>query len=62
MLEGLLQPMHLLVILGVAALFFGPKKLPELGKGLASSIREFKGALKMDEEPPKDVKPTSPVL
>ncbi len=45
MFEGLLQPMHLLVILGIALLVFGPKKLPELGKGLGESIRGFKEAL-----------------
>ena len=33
MFEGLLQPMHLLVIVGIALLVFGPKKLPELGQG-----------------------------
>ena len=43
--EGLLQPMHLLVIFGIALLVFGPKKLPELGKGLGESIRGFKKAL-----------------
>lgn len=60
MLEGLLQPMHILVILVVATLFFGPKKLPELGKGLASGIREFKGALKLGEdEPEKDAAATT---
>jgi sec-independent protein translocase protein TatA len=45
MFEGLFQPMHLLVILGIALLVFGPKKLPELGKGLGESIRGFKDAL-----------------
>ena len=35
MIEGLAQPRHLLVILAVALFLFGPKKLPELGKGLA---------------------------
>jgi sec-independent protein translocase protein TatA len=50
MFEGLLQPAHLLVILGIALLVFGPKKLPELGKGLGESIRGFKEALKGDEE------------
>jgi sec-independent protein translocase protein TatA len=42
MLEGLFQPMHLLVILFIALLVFGPKKLPELGKGLGDGIRAFK--------------------
>jgi sec-independent protein translocase protein TatA len=46
MIEGLLQPRHLLVILAVALFLFGPKKLPELGKGLAEGIRGFKNAIK----------------
>lgn len=45
MFEGLFQPMHLIVILVIALLVFGPKKLPELGKGLGESIRGFKDAL-----------------
>jgi sec-independent protein translocase protein TatA len=46
MFEGLFQPMHLLVILGIALLVFGPKKLPELGKGLGEGIRIFKSSLR----------------
>ena len=46
MIEDLLQPRHLLVILAVALLMFGPKKLPELGKSLAQGIRGFKDAIK----------------
>ena len=38
MIEGLFQPMHLLIIAAVAIFFFGPQKLPELGKGLAEGI------------------------
>ena len=49
MFEGLFQPMHLLVIFGIALLVFGPKKLPELGKGFGEGIRGFKAAMK-DEE------------
>jgi sec-independent protein translocase protein TatA len=49
MFEGLFQPMHLLVIFGLALLVFGPKKLPELGKGLGESIRGFKSAMKTEE-------------
>ena len=45
MIEGLFQPMHLLAILAVALFFFGPKKLPELGKGLGDGIRGFKAAM-----------------
>ncbi len=46
MIEGLLQPRHLLVIVAVALFLFGPKTLPELGKGLAEGIRGLKNALK----------------
>src|SRR5438552_17866100 len=46
MFEGLLQPMHLLVIVGIALLVFGPKKLPELGKGLGDGIRGFRSAMR----------------
>jgi sec-independent protein translocase protein TatA len=58
MFEGLLQPMHLLVILGIALLVFGPKKLPELGKGLGDGIRGFRSAMReipesIDAELPK---------
>jgi sec-independent protein translocase protein TatA len=45
MFEGLFQPMHLLVLLGIALLVFGPKKIPELGKGLGEGIRGFKSAM-----------------
>jgi sec-independent protein translocase protein TatA len=41
---------ELLVILAVAALMFGGKKIPELAKGLGEGIRNFKTALKNDEE------------
>lgn len=49
MFEGLFQPMHLLVIVGIALLVFGPKKLPELGKGLGEGLRGFKSAMKGEE-------------
>ena len=47
--EGLLQPMHLVVIFAIALLVFGPKKLPELGKGLGEAIRGFKDSMKSGE-------------
>jgi sec-independent protein translocase protein TatA len=50
MFEGLFQPMHLLVIFGIALLVFGPKKLPELGKGIGEGIRGFKSAMKAEED------------
>ena len=50
MFEGLFQPMHMLIIFGIALLVFGPKKLPELGKGLGEGIRGFKGAMAQGEK------------
>jgi sec-independent protein translocase protein TatA len=50
MIEGLFQPMHLMIIAGIALLVLGPKKLPELGKGLGESIRGFKSAMAAKEE------------
>ncbi len=46
MFEGLFQPMHLLVIFFIALLVFGPRKLPELGKGLGEGIRALKDGMK----------------
>lgn len=60
MIEGLLQPSHLLIILAVALLVFGPKKLPELGKGLAQGIRSFKDGIRhATEETPTPAEPTT---
>ena len=42
--------MHLLVILAVALFVFGPKKLPELGKGLGDGIRNFRDSMKQATE------------
>ncbi len=50
MFEGLAQPMHLLLILVIVLVIFGPGKLPELGEGLGKSIKAFKKAIK-DEQP-----------
>ena len=54
MLEGLLQPTHLLVILAVALFVFGTKKLPELGKGLGDGIRNFRDSMKAAAETKPD--------
>jgi sec-independent protein translocase protein TatA len=50
--RGLFQPMHLLVLFAIALLIFGPRKLPELGKGLGEAIRGFKDSVKAGEAPP----------
>ncbi len=46
MLDGLFEPSHIIFILVIVLIIFGPGKLPELGKGLGKGIREFKEAVK----------------
>jgi len=46
MLDNLFTPTHLLIILVIALLIFGPRKLPELGKGLGEGLRGFKDGIK----------------
>ena len=62
MFEGLFQPMHLLVILVIAMLVFGPKRLADLGKGLGDGIRSFKGAVKDSPETNTATTPTQSAL
>ena len=52
-MKDVFQPMHLLVIFGIALLVFGPSKPPELGKGIGDGIRGFKSAMRetVAEEP-----------
>ncbi len=42
---------ELLVILAVAVLLFGGKKIPEVAKGLGEGIRNFKNSLKSEDRP-----------
>jgi sec-independent protein translocase protein TatA len=44
-LDNLLQPTHLLVILAVALIVLGPKRLPEVGHALGKGLRDFKDAI-----------------
>lgn len=58
MFGQLLQPMHLLLILGIALLVFGPGKLPQLGASIGKSIRELRKGL--DGTPDAPSQPTQP--
>jgi sec-independent protein translocase protein TatA len=50
MFEGLFQPMHMIMILLIVLIIFGPGKLPELGAGFGKSIKEFKKALREGQD------------
>jgi sec-independent protein translocase protein TatA len=52
MFDGLFQPAHLLIILVICLLIFGPRRLPELGKGLGEAIKGFRDGMKDTQSPP----------
>ncbi|WP_332651753.1 twin-arginine translocase TatA/TatE family subunit [Lysinibacillus sp. 54212] len=51
-----ITPVSLIIIGVIALLIFGPKKLPELGKAMGSTLREFRHATKGLTEDDDDVK------
>ncbi|MDA8086383.1 MAG: twin-arginine translocase TatA/TatE family subunit [Nitrospiraceae bacterium] len=59
MFDGLFQPVHLILLLVIALLVFGPGKLPQIGSGLGKSIRDFKKALQGQDEIELKPKPES---
>lgn len=52
--EGLFQPLHLLLIIGIALLVFGTSKFAAVGKGLGEGIRNFKASMKDPEVEKKE--------
>lgn len=48
--EGLFQPFHILLIIAIALLLFGPAKFASLGRGMGEGIRNFKSAIKEGKE------------
>lgn len=53
---GGLSGTELIVVLGVAVLLFGGKKIPEVAKGIGEGIKNFKHAMKEEEQPPAEKK------
>jgi len=49
-------PMELVIILAIALLLFGGKKIPEMAKGLGEGIKNFKNAIKEEQKPPAEEK------
>jgi sec-independent protein translocase protein TatA len=52
--DNILQPTHLLLILVVALLVLGPKRLPEAGRALGQGIRDFRSAMSSEQHQPHD--------
>ena len=47
---GMPGPMELILILGVALIFFGPKRLPDLGKSLGGGLKSFLESMNGEED------------
>ena len=47
---GLTNPVHIALLLSIAMLLFGAKRLPEIGRGLGSGMREFKDSITGEED------------
>ncbi|MGB6386552.1 MAG: twin-arginine translocase TatA/TatE family subunit [Terriglobales bacterium] len=58
--EGLFSPLHILLIIGIALLLFGPSKFADLGKGLGEGIRNFKSSMKEEDKNNKDKEAPKP--
>lgn len=50
MIEGLFAPTHLLIILVVCILVFGPKRLPQFGRAIGETLKELRNAKKEIED------------
>lgn len=61
-MTGLTQPWHIVLILLIALLLFGGKRLPEIGRSLGSGMREFKDSItgNTPPEPPQQLPPPPP--
>jgi sec-independent protein translocase protein TatA len=57
MFDGIFQPTHLILILVVVLIVFGPGKLPEVGKALGKTVHEFRRATSMSQEEKEEKKP-----
>jgi sec-independent protein translocase protein TatA len=57
---GVLQPWHLIVVVVIVLVIFGPGKLPMLGKAVGDSVRDFKKAINNDEQAPTADRQSAP--
>lgn len=59
-IAGVVGPWQLILIVAIALLLFGGKKIPELMGGIGKGMKEFKKAIKDEDETPKDVSKETP--
>jgi sec-independent protein translocase protein TatA len=58
MLTGILQPSHLILVLIVALLVLGPKRLPDAGRALGQGLKEFKSSISTGHDEDRQIAPT----
>jgi sec-independent protein translocase protein TatA len=59
-LTNILQPTHLIIVLIVALLILGPKRLPDAGRALGQGLKEFKNSISSDhDDDPQDQIPAA---
>jgi sec-independent protein translocase protein TatA len=58
------NPVHIVILLGIALLLFGGKRLPEIGRSLGGGMREFKDAITGNSpaEPQPELPPADPAV
>ena len=59
-IAGIVGPWQIILIIAVALLMFGGKKIPELMSGIGKGMKDFKKAIKEDDETPKESPKESP--
>jgi sec-independent protein translocase protein TatA len=59
-MTGLTQPWHIILILLIALLLFGGKRLPEIGRSLGTGMREFKDSIAGHDPPPEPPQQLAP--
>ncbi len=58
---GLTNPLHIAILLGLALLLFGGRRLPEIGRSLGTGMREFKDAITGNNpDPQSELPPAEP--
>jgi len=60
-ITGVIGPWQIVLIVAVALLMFGGKKIPELMSGIGKGMKDFKKAIKEDDETPKESPKETPV-
>jgi sec-independent protein translocase protein TatA len=58
------NPVHIVILLGIALLLFGGKRLPEIGRSLGGGMREFKDAItgNSHDDPQPELPPADPAV